>query len=194
MKLPIGVPLLVATSVLLMARPLTAQVVEYTNFAQWQSAAGSYTTITFTEYQHFTIIADQYESLGAIFTDGNDFIYEAGIGLFPQDGFGLAGNFESPISIAFATPQTSIAVHYPAAVQFELTFQGTLISTTQFSTVTGFFAGIVSAQPFDTVVLSNWFGSNTNIDNLYFAPGIPAPGALALLGVAALGARRRRRW
>ena len=56
---------------------------------------------------------------------------------------------------------------------------------------TGFFAGLVSTQPFDAVIISDPTDSFVSIDDLHF--GVPAPPTLALLGLGALGAARRRR-
>jgi hypothetical protein len=60
----------------------------------------------------------------------------------------------------------------------------------------GFFAGVVSTEPFDSVVLRDWADDLAFIDNLHFGPPIPAPGALGVLAVAAIilpGRRRSRR-
>jgi MYXO-CTERM domain-containing protein len=197
MNLRLFVIVMTVASTLMTDRALRAQVAEYTNFAQWQAAAGQHTTITFTEYPQFTIITDQYQCHGAVFTDGNDFIHHAGA--FPQDGAGLTGNFVGgvgdAITVAFTTPMTSIGTHYPGLLFFELYSQGTLIySSSNFSTATGFFAGLVSSQPFDSAVIGNWgFEATANIDNLYFGPAIPAPPAFVLLGAAGLCVHRRRR-
>jgi hypothetical protein len=58
---------------------------------------------------------------------------------------------------------------------------------------TGFFSGVISTIPFDTVVIKDPFGANTLIDDLYFGPPIPAPGALAILGLAGLMCSQKRR-
>jgi hypothetical protein len=55
------------------------------------------------------------------------------------------------------------------------------------------FVGFYSTTPFDAVIAQDVDGVVT-LDNVYFGPGIPAPGGLAVLGLfAAITASRRRR-
>ena len=56
-----------------------------------------------------------------------------------------------------------------------------------------FVNGIISDQPFDAVRSFDTAGDGQFIDNLYFGDVIPAPGAMAMFGLAALTTRRRRR-
>jgi hypothetical protein len=118
--------------------------------------------------------------------------------LFPQDGSGLQGatnsipfNFPA-ISVEFLASQYAVAVHYPGWVQFELYSENQLVYTSGvFGSGFIHFAGIVSDVPIDQIRISEPVFGVTFIDNLYFA--VPAPGGLAVLALAALAPRRRRR-
>jgi uncharacterized protein (TIGR03382 family) len=57
---------------------------------------------------------------------------------------------------------------------------------------TGHFAAVISDQPFDSALLWDPL-TGLVIDNIYFGPPIPAPGALMLLGAAFAMLPRRRR-
>ena len=111
---------------------------------------------------------------------------------FANDGAGVDGFGD--IEIAFTTPQAWIAVDYPGAVQFKLYSLGELIYTSSgFSDKgeIGEFAGLLSTNMFDAVIISNPISGKAFIDDLHF--GVPAPGTLALLGLAAVLPKRRRR-
>ena len=53
------------------------------------------------------------------------------------------------------------------------------------------FSGLVSDLAFDKVVITPIFPADAGVDDLWF-PTIPAPPALAVAALAALGSRRRR--
>ncbi len=169
-----------------------AAVIEFTDRDAWFSAAEQVTTITFTKFPSGTLITNQYDELGVLFTDGLDFILCCG-GDFPNDGAGL--NSVTSTTLAFATPQYSIAVDFPGDVQFSLFNVGALIYTSSpfgFGGI-GNFGGLISSQPFDAVFISDPFGDIAFADDLHF--GVPAPGVLWLLGPAAFalpGSKRRR--
>jgi hypothetical protein len=183
-------------SALLLDRPLMAQVTQYTDFAPWQAAAGPFTTIGFTEFPAGTFITTQYAALGVTMIDGDDFVIGCGC---PEsiflDGFGLDGFLD--LNLTFSAPMTSIAVHYPGVVQFQLFNNGQLIFTSgMFGTGPGqvsAFAGLVSSQPFDSAIILDWASGTVTIDNLYFGPPIPAPSAAGAIAVACLIRPRRRR-
>ena len=170
-----------------------AAVVEYTNKAAWQNGASGYSTITFTELPANTWITNQYAHLGISFTDGSDqVVYMPGA--FLNDDFGLNGAFDSS-TLQFSQPVHSIAVDFPGRTTFKLYYQGQLTYTsTDFGGGgAGWFAGLISDRPFDKVVMYDPTGDFV-VDDLYFGPAIPAPGALALAAVAgAFTSRRRRR-
>jgi hypothetical protein len=173
------------TAALLVAAPARAAFTEYTDPVEWQNAVGDYETITFTEFPVDTLLGDQYSDLGVHFTDGNDYIYQAAA--FDSDMRGVDGN--GNITLAFDTPQQWIAVDYPGFIQIELYKDAALLYQSSIF-VHESFAGLLSAQAFDTAVLIDPAGE-AEIDNLYF--GVPAPSGLAVFGAfLALGGRRRR--
>ncbi len=173
--------------------PARAGIIEFSNQAEWQNAVGRFTTIDFTGLPQNTVITDQYSDLGVTFTDGNDFI-RLNNNIFPNDGAGLGGGFFDDIEISFDTPQLWIAVEYPGEVRFELFSGGNLIYTSidQFpGGGVGFFAGLVSTQPFDAVIISDPTDSSVFIDDLHF--GVPAPASIWILALAGIWHSRRRR-
>ena len=181
------------TIILALARPSAAAVIEYTSFSSWQAVVGDFTTIDFTEFPKFTFITDQYEDLGVLFLDGDDNI-QVNNNSFPPDMYGLDGN--PSITMEFTVAHHWIGVTYPGVMGFQLYFQDQLIFTSGLfddGGTPGAFAGLVSTEPFDRVVLDNTF-PEVNIGDLYFGPPIPAPGAIGLLACAAWapGGRRRR--
>ncbi|MCH8150794.1 MAG: hypothetical protein IH830_00290 [Planctomycetes bacterium] len=166
--------------------------IEFTDKEEWIAAVGRFTTIGFTGFPDGTFITDQYADLGILFTDGNDNIFLSDNG-FPNDGAGLFGGGFTPIAVSFDTPQAWIAVDFPGDVQFELFREGVLIYTSSEFGIGGVgnFAGLVSSEFFDAAVILDPVDQSVFIDDLHF--GVPAPGGLGLLAVAALLPRRRRR-
>jgi hypothetical protein len=163
-------------------------VTEYSNENAWQTAAGAFTTITFQEVPVGTVVTNQYASLGIQFTPGQ--VAESSI--YVNDNVGLANGV--PISFTFDQPRQSVAFDYPGSLQIKLFSNGELIYNSGIFGVggTGFFAGIVSTQSFDTVMFSHGFGPPADVDDLHFGAPVPAPAsALLLLGLVALGRRRR---
>jgi hypothetical protein len=169
-----------------------AGVVEFTDKDEWFAAVGDVTTIDFTGFEKGTLITDQFEELGVVFNGLGHFIVQSrGF----EDGWGLhrVGDPSNPIDLFFTRPQLWIAVDFPGFVQFELFNDGKLLFTSSLfgGGGHGFFAGLVSTELFDAVLITDPTG-DVFIDNLHF--GVPAPGTLALLGLAAaLPSRRRRR-
>ncbi len=165
-------------------------VEEFTDKDSWISAVGDFTTIGFTGFPNGTFITDQYADLGILFTDGNDSINFSPTA-FPNDAWGLDGNGD--ISVSFDTPQAWIGVDYPGFLSIELYTGGRLFfSSNLYGGGVGNFLGLVSTEFFDAAVLvESAPGFVAEIDDLHF--GVPAPGALWLLAVAALLPRRRRR-
>ena len=171
-----------------------ADVVKYTNKAEWQSLVGTYSTITFTEFVFPAIITDQYSFLGVTFTDGNDALDQSTSLI--NDGVGLYGNFPgNAISIAFAAPITSFAIDHPGHEAFTLFSKGEQIFDTGLmgGVGTGKFSGVISNEPFDAVVIKDPGIGVTLIDDMHFGPPIPAPGAICVLAIALLSAPGRRR-
>jgi hypothetical protein len=155
---------------LLVCQSASAVVTIYTNFNQWKTTiANSFTTATFVGYPAGTFITTQYVASGFEFLDGNDNTYYTQS--FVNDGVGIDGN--SSITIQFTTPMTAIAVHFPGHMRFDLYNQGRLFysSISLGGGGTGLFAGLVSTQVFDRVVLKGI--QATNVDDLHFGPPIP---------------------
>ena len=77
---------------IMLHKDVGAQVVEYENQAEWEAAAGAFTTIDFTGFPNLTFITDQYMDLGLLFTDGDDTIAGFDPNTFIQDGWGVDGD------------------------------------------------------------------------------------------------------
>jgi hypothetical protein len=186
-----------ATVALVFAAEVSASVTETINKPQWQSGVGAYTTITFGEYPVGTLITNQYASQGVVFTEGNDFISDIGplpgqvFGLDSNEPFGQAGS----ITMQFSSPQNWIGVDFVGIVQFELYSQGQLVFTSGLHHY-GFgpFLGLISTTTFDEVRVYDPTDAVVAIDNLYFGPPVPAPGALSLIAVAGISGYRKRKW
>jgi len=165
-------------------------VIEYLEKAEWELAAGDYTTIDFTGFAEGTVITDQYADLGVLF--GSDIVgHLSGL----PDGAGLfgGGGASSAIEIWFAQPVTGVATDFLGDVLIELYSGNDLVYTSSYFGYFSKFGGLVSTEPFDAAKILDPFDSEVFIDNLYFAPPIPGPSALGLLGVAFVGIVRRRR-
>jgi hypothetical protein len=162
---------------------------------KWQAAVDDFTTIPFTEFPDLTIITEQYSHLGIHFVNGPQII-EPDWEAFPEDGAGIAHFFETPIILAFDQPMTHIAIDFPGEAIIDLYWDGELIYTPEEEfggPDVGYFAGLISTEPFDEVWIRPDNLGAVFLDNLYFGPPIPAPGAFALFAVALNGPTRRRR-
>ncbi len=173
-----------------------ADVTVFTNASQWQSAVGSYTTIDFTDYPEFTTITNQYEHLGILFTDGNDFIFETPS--FPSDSYGLVSSdgFGNPgeIHMSFTQPQHYLGFDYIGHLQIRLYSGGRLVFESVLYNAGFFpFVGVVSTDAFDAAVARRPLHDIVAIDNLHFGPPIPGPGMLPLLAIAGIVAVQRKR-
>jgi MYXO-CTERM domain-containing protein len=182
---------LLAITLTCTATSARGEVREYTDYDEWRSAVGHFTTIQFTEYPPGTIVTDQYADLGILFTDGNDVVDEwSGY----NDGFGLWGPAFDDVTVEFDSPRTAIAVHFPGLIQFDIYRADELIyRSSVFSDAYDDVAGLITTEPFDAALIYDPTGNGVAIDDLHFGPPIPAPGALGLLGFAALAGRRRQR-
>jgi hypothetical protein len=183
---PTWLPILLGTHAAAFAQ---GGVIEFTDKHEWLAAVGAFTTLTFTEYPDETLITDQYEEFGVVFTDGNDTITCCDDLQYPNDGSGLYGN--GAIHLTFFAAQAYIAVDYPYTAAFRLYSQGELIySTDYFGGGPGSFAGLLSSDLFDEALLTfNPIQADIRIDDLHF--GVPAPATIALFGLVALRSRRR---
>lgn len=170
---------------------VSADVITTFDDAVWESGVNEHVTINFTAFADGTPITDQYADMGIAFS-GPSFVF-ASVG-FVNDGWGLHG--PSGIRIHFDEPQSWIAVHHGGTALFKLYNNGELIGTSGFDPVGGIdsFLGVWSTIPFDEVFITTQpiFGPHVGIDDLHWG-GVPAPGALGLLGIAGFSSRRRRR-
>jgi hypothetical protein len=167
-----------------------ADVVEFDDKAAWEAAVGDYTTIDFTGYEWGTLITDQYEDQGVLFTDCKCYINGETYQLYPNDGWGLK-DLER-IHIEFVEPQHWIAVEFPGSLKIELFFNGNSLYHSAYlgGGGSGFFGGLVSDQLFDEVVIYDPQGTVT-IDDLHF--GVPTPGSVIVLLVGITMSSQRRR-
>jgi hypothetical protein len=186
--------LLSALSILLAATAASGDVIEFTDASKWQDAVGEFTTIDFTQHPAGTIITDQYEDLGILFTDGNDVILDSSV--FLNDGFGLWGPAFDDVTVEFETVQRWIAVDFPGAVVIQLYCDGELLFESRLfgGSGEGFFGGLISSEPFDAAFIFDPTLDGVAIDDLHFGPPIPAPpaGAVILMSIILAGRRRRR--
>ena len=165
-------------------------VMEFTDKDAWIAAVGQFTTVDFVGFPDGTFITTQYADLGVLFTDGNDSIDVSGAHV--NDGFGLDGN--PSMHLSFDSPNLWLAVDYPGSVQIDL-FSGNIpLHSSVFNTIGhGNFAGVISIELFDAVVISDPVLGDVFIDDLHF--GVPTPGTFWVLGSALIlrAARRRSR-
>jgi MYXO-CTERM domain-containing protein len=166
----------------------SADVMQFTDKQEWIEAAGPFATVDFTGFPNLTVITDQYADLGIYFTGGDDRIFLSQTS-FPNDGAGLDGN--DAITAVFDEPRAWFGVDHPGFVTMEIFSGEKSIYVGEFGAGgAGNFGGIISSLLFDKIVLTDPIG-DVEIDDLHF--GVPAPGAIWLLGLTALCHVRRRR-
>jgi len=169
-----------------------AELMRFLDREEWFDAAGgevNVTTIGFSEFPSLTVITDQYEHLGVMFTDGNDTTIGEDFIVYPQDGWGLDGNPE--IHLEFSVPVNTIAVDMPGAIRIELFRNAQSLGEELFATPDEF-AGLIDDKPFDAAIFRGVGGGGITIDDLHFG-FIPAPGTLGVVTCAFFFRLRRRR-
>jgi len=186
---------LMAIFVALISKTVLADVDVNFGIEEWQNDVEEFTTIDFTQYPPETVITNQYSNLGITFTEGDEIITAGDVFM---DGSGLR-DFDSGLPepdniwMAFDESITAIAVDFPGIMQFELFQNGESVFVSDpYDDDAGGFLGLVSDFSFDEVRIWNPMGS-THIDNLHFAPPIPAPGALGLFAFGSIVLKPRRR-
>jgi hypothetical protein len=162
-------------------------LIEFVDRAEWEAAAGMFTTIDFTGFPDWTPITDQYADQGVTFANPG---FAHSSAAFVNDGYGLSHTSGPPLTMVFAAPMTSLAFDLPGNVQVDF-FAGDRLIGTSTSTF-GPFVGFVSDVPFDSAVAVDPDDSTLAIDDLHWGPPIPTPGVLTALVTAGLIRRRRR--
>ena len=170
-----------------------AGITVYQNFDNWTATAGPFTTITFAEVPAFTIVTDQYLSLGVDFTD-DDLNVTGPAGAY-LDGSGVNGL--AMIEGTFATPITAVAFHHPGVMKIRLFIGDTFLGQTGLLAggpgLTSL-SGVTSSVSFDRVQVVGGAGQPIDpvyADNMYFST-IPAPGTSCVLLSLLVRPRRRR--
>lgn len=168
-----------------------ADVQAFTDKQAWIDAVGDFNTIDFTGFEEGTIITDQYADLGVWFTTGYD---EIGFSAdrYPNDNWGLDGNL-GYTTLAFDSPQYWFGADYAFGLGIWFFRDDELVLVASFGGQGGgHFGGIISDEPFDGLRLTgDPLGCCPFIDDLYV--GVPGSGGLAVLIVAGVCIRRRRR-
>jgi len=141
---------------------------DYRDLASFRIAAGGrLAKITFTEVPVGTTLADQYLSVHAQFTDGDDVTMASSN--FLTDGTGVNG--DGRVHLRLTEPAIAIGSDYPGALTIELWDRqgGTLLykSSDFGGGGSGHFGGVVANTPFTFVVLRDWVDDRVYMDNIY---------------------------
>jgi hypothetical protein len=169
-----------------------ASVTLYDAYDAWTAASGPFTTVTFNEVPHPSILTSQYQDLGILFTSADPDV----AGFFSGASDQAAVNGLSVIEITFAAPIGAFAWLHPGATRIKLFSGDDLIYSSNYEGGSGWgwFTGVSSATAFDRIQLNDFgaFGDDVFVDNIYFST-IPGPAGAALIGLAVLLGRSRRR-
>jgi hypothetical protein len=159
--------------------PTVAGFTDFTDFALFQGAFGApLTRIGFDEVPESTIVTNQYQNDGVIFTDGDDqTLNDAN---FVEDGVGLRAS--GRIHIQFSQPARAVGAFFPGAMTIEVfDTQGgnSLHQSADFGGGgTGHFGGVIGDTGFGFVELRDWADDSVFIDDLVFGFG-PPEGAIS---------------
>lgn len=187
----------------LVASSASAGIVVYTNQSIWNARVATDGLVVETET--FNAIADGYRP--APFTGSTASVQWSAFadgGLYVQDGV-FSTEFPDPLTFNFTPGVRAVGGNFfgvdaefaNAAVVFSVllsdgtSYEGEASSPASF---TGFRSTTAATIASLTINVENAVGAAAvypSVDNLYF--GVPAPGAVALLGVAGLVGSRRRR-
>ena len=176
-----------------MTTAASASVTVTTSYNDWQAAAGSrITQLTFQGIDPSgSGFHEQYASFGVTDPEPNDII------LLTAGRWTLQSLPWSPPTVTFVFSTAISAVGWTSIASLQtadLFLGGTLVaSAVPMPGGAGWpFAGLVSDQSFDKVVMTHQaLGGVGILDDLWF-PTIPAPPAMAVGVIAALASRRRR--
>ena len=188
----------------LVASSASAGIVVYTNQSIWNARVATDGLVVETET--FNAIADGYRP--APFTGSTASVQWSAFadgGLYVQDGV-FSTEFPDPLTFNFTPGVRAVGGNFfgvdaefaNAAVFFSVllsdgtSYEGEASSPASF---TGFRSTTAATIASLTINVTNAAGAAAvypSVDNLYFG-GVPAPGALALLGVAGIFTAKRRR-
>jgi hypothetical protein len=187
----------------LVASSASAGIVVYSNQSIWNARVATDGLVVETET--FNSIADGYRPAPfAGSTASVNWSAFADGGLYVQGGV-FSTEFPDPLTFTFTPGVRAVGGNFfgvdaefaNAAVFFSVllsdgtSYEGEASSPASF---TGFRSTTAATIASLTINVENLFGTDAvypSVDNLYF--GVPAPGAVALLGVAGLVGSRRRR-
>jgi hypothetical protein len=187
----------------LVASSASAGIVVYSNQSIWNARVATDGLVVETET--FNSIADGYQPAPfAGSTASVNWSAFADGGLYVQDGV-FSTEFPDPLTFTFTPGVRAVGGNFfgvdaefaNAAVFFSVllsdgtSYEGEASSPASF---TGFRSTTAATIASLTINVENAVGAAAvypSVDNLYF--GVPAPGAVALLGVAGLVGSRRRR-
>jgi hypothetical protein len=163
----------------------------------------------YAAFQNLTVVTEDFSGIADGFypapvsgnVGGINWTGGAAGGLFADSGF-LSTNNPTSLTFVFSPGVQAVAGNFfgtdfdfnavPSLVQVTLA-DGTssILFTTGPSDFSGFFSTGAAISSL-TVTAAGQGAVYPTVDNLYFAVPIPAPGAAALIGLAAVATRRRR--
>jgi len=159
-------------------------ITEYTDEATWAAALGVPTAINpYGDLASGVIVTNQYSSLGALYTDGDDLTVdsvEAIDGRYLQGGGG--------INVEFSDPINAVGINYPGALRVTGYLDGAevFVSSDFGGSGSGFFAGIISTDQFDRILIVDWVDSAVFIDDINYDRGTVSAESQSLSAVKAL--------
>jgi hypothetical protein len=201
MNLKLGLSALAASTAITSVS--SAAIFVFNQQTTWETFAGVYGNYVFTE--DFNDIADGgYASPFAHTTGPVDWSASAASGLFVNGGvfstnapetltFNFSGAALNGVGGNFFATNSSFSL-VPALIFVTLndgtSYAGVITST---STFTGFYSNGAAITSVSIQAFSSGSPVYPSVDNMKFATLVPAPGALALLGLAGVVGGRRRR-
>jgi hypothetical protein len=180
-------------------------MVVYTNQAIWNSAVTNAGLVVETE-TFSGVESGLHESPFGGSTASVDWSASASGGLFAQDGV-LSTNFPETLTFTFTPGVRAVGgnffgtsqdfgnalVIFTVALSNGTSYTGEALSPASFTGFRSTTAATISSLSIDVESAIDGTAGYPSVDNLYFGVTVPAPGAVALLGVAGfVGSRRRR--
>lgn len=159
-------------------------ITEYTDEATWAAALGVPTAINpYGDLASGVTVTNQYASLGALYTDGDDITVDSGVAI---DGMLLQGG--GGINVEFSDPVNAVGINYPGAVRITGYLAGAevFVSSDLGGAGSGLFAGIISTDQFDRILIIDWVDSAVFIDDLNYDRGTVSAESQSLSAVKAL--------